>query len=76
MSVTGGDGGIPAAGDGGPAVAEAKLPEARAASSGLRLRRFWWLWIRLDKRNTMVVLDSRDSSRLESYGRFTKTAET
>ena len=54
------------------ARAEANLREARAASSGLRLRRFRWLRIRLVERNTIVVLDSRDSSRLESYGRFTK----
>ena len=69
--------------DGGPAAArgphtraEAKLQEARASSSRLRLRRGRRLRLRLVERNTMLVLDSRDSSQLESYGRFTKTAET
>ena len=58
------------------ARAEAKLREALAASSGLRLRRGWCLRLRLDERNTMVVLHARNSQWLGSYGRFTKTAET
>ena len=55
---------------------EVKLPEALAASSGLRLRRGRWLRLRLDERNTMVALHTRDSQRLGSYQRFTKTAKT
>ena len=58
------------------ARAEANLREARAASSGLQLRRGWCLRLRLDERNTMMALDTRDSLRLESYDRFTKTTET
>uniref|UniRef100_A0A0D3AU96 ADP-ribosyl cyclase/cyclic ADP-ribose hydrolase n=1 Tax=Brassica oleracea var. oleracea TaxID=109376 RepID=A0A0D3AU96_BRAOL len=42
------------------ARAEANLREARAASSGLRLRRGWCLRLRLDERNTMMALDVRD----------------
>ena len=54
------------------ACAEANLREARAASSGLRLRRGWCLRLRLDERNTMMALDVRDDQWLGSYGRFTK----
>ena len=54
------------------ARAEAKLREALAVSSGLRLRRGWCLRLRLDERNTMVVLHARDDQWLGSYGRFTK----
>ncbi|KAG5384381.1 hypothetical protein IGI04_035851 [Brassica rapa subsp. trilocularis] len=50
------------------ARAEAKLREALAASSGLRLRRGWCLRLRLDERNTMVVLHARNSQWLGSYG--------
>ncbi|KAG5395412.1 hypothetical protein IGI04_025375 [Brassica rapa subsp. trilocularis] len=42
------------------ARAEAKLREALAASSGLRLRCGWCLRLLLDERNTMVVLHARD----------------
>ena len=42
------------------ARAEAKLLEAREASSGLRLRRGWCLRLRLDERNTVIVLNARD----------------
>uniref|UniRef100_A0A0D3CHI3 Uncharacterized protein n=1 Tax=Brassica oleracea var. oleracea TaxID=109376 RepID=A0A0D3CHI3_BRAOL len=42
------------------ARAEANLWEARTASSGLRLRRGLCLRLRLDERNTMVVLNARD----------------
>ena len=50
------------------ARAEANLREARAASSGLRLRRGWCLRLRLDERNTMMALDVRDDQWLGSYG--------
>ncbi|KAF3512072.1 hypothetical protein F2Q69_00004202 [Brassica cretica] len=53
-----------------------QVTRARTASSGLRLRRAWCLRLRLDERNTMMVLDARDSQRLRSYGRFTKMDET
>ncbi|KAF3567871.1 hypothetical protein DY000_02016854 [Brassica cretica] len=58
------------------ARAEAKLPEALAASSGLRLRRGWWLRLRIDKGNMMVALHARDPQRLERYGRFTERPKT
>ncbi|KAF3556100.1 hypothetical protein F2Q69_00018125, partial [Brassica cretica] len=47
--------------------AEAKLPEARTASSGIRSRRDRCLRLRLGERNTMMALDARDSLRLERY---------
>ncbi|RID79508.1 hypothetical protein BRARA_A02241 [Brassica rapa] len=56
--------------------AEAKLSEALAASSGLRLRRGRWLRLRLDERNTIVGLHARDSRRLGRYGRFTERTKT
>ena len=55
---------------------EAKLPDALAASSGLRLRRGRWLRLRLDERNTMVALHARDSQRLRRYGRYTERTKT
>uniref|UniRef100_M4EVE3 Uncharacterized protein n=1 Tax=Brassica campestris TaxID=3711 RepID=M4EVE3_BRACM len=56
--------------------AEAKLPEVLATSYGLRVRRGWWLWLRLDERNTMVALHARDFQRLRRYGRFTEQTKT
>ncbi|KAF3588064.1 hypothetical protein F2Q69_00028807, partial [Brassica cretica] len=67
---------FPAAARAFHARAKGGFLEARTASSGLRLRRAWCLRLRLDERNTMMGLDARDSQRLRSYGRFTKTAET
>ncbi|WZZ36430.1 hypothetical protein YC2023_019831 [Brassica napus] len=74
--LAGGDGRFPAAARAFHARAKGGFLEARTASSGLRLRRAWCLRLRLDERNTMMGLDARDSQRLRSYGRFTKTAET
>ncbi|KAF8099005.1 hypothetical protein N665_0254s0006 [Sinapis alba] len=86
--LTGGDGGARRSGGGAAAetisgggacnarACSAKLPEARAGSSELRLRRGRWLRLRLDERNIMVALHARDSQWLGSCERFTKTAET
>ena len=49
------------------ARAEAKLLEALAASSELRLRCGRWLRLRLVERNTVVALHIRDSQRLDIY---------
>ncbi|KAG5400201.1 hypothetical protein IGI04_014808 [Brassica rapa subsp. trilocularis] len=46
------------------ARAEAKLREALAASSGLRLRCGWCLRLRLDERNTMVACGFRQLPRV------------
>ena len=55
---------------------EAKLPEALAASSRLRLQRGRWLRLHLNERNTMIALHARDSQRLERYSRFTERTKT
>ncbi|KAF3519376.1 hypothetical protein DY000_02060005 [Brassica cretica] len=49
------------------ALAKGNLPEVREGSSGLRLRRGWCLWLRLNEGNTMVVLHARISQQLGSY---------
>ncbi|KAF3526793.1 hypothetical protein F2Q69_00047474 [Brassica cretica] len=46
------------------ALAKGNPPEVREGSYGLRLRRGWCLWLRLNERNTMVVLDARISQRV------------
>ena len=50
-----------------------KLWTVRTVLSRLRLRRGWWLRLRLGERNTMVVLHARNFQRLGRYDRFTKT---
>ncbi|KAF3588038.1 hypothetical protein F2Q69_00029743 [Brassica cretica] len=86
MGVAQRDGGLPAVDDSGDGRRNTisgcgacnarprmmQLPGARAASSGLRLRRGRRLRLRLDEGNTMTALHARDSQRLKSYGRFTK----
>ena len=56
--------------------AEALLPEALATLSELQWRRGWWLWLRLNERNTLMALHTQDSKRLGIYGRFTEWTKT